>query len=680
MGTGRFPLTPEQKEASEQLDQSISLLASAGSGKTAVLVERYVNVLRTGVAPSEILCLTFTVDAANQLRRRLLDAVETEDLSPIEKQKWRSGLEATPFLGTLHSFCYRVVEQFGSELSLPRISEILSPFYFSEVFDDHYQNWLETIPSTSFSRWLQYFTHREIRDFLFESYPKRRKFLQRVKHNEGESNEDWEIIRWIAQEAKSFWTGIEASLLSRGIYGFDDLEQGALDLFENSPTALAHYQKRLKFFFVDEFQDTSPEQWKLIQLLSATQPNHLFVVGDPKQSIYRFRHADYRVFYDACRRIKDRGGLNQSLSMNFRSEPRLLSAINHLSEPLFTGTEVGFDAMKPGLEADVRLPQVLDVIRIAAEKADIAQQEKLATLAKVKELLRQGVKGGQIAILFRVSERITDYFDLFLQEDIPAAAKTVQAIFHNYETLDLTNYLYALADPLDNFHFAAFLRSGFLNWSPQEINQALERPGETLFEKLSEDPRLEWFRKVWSSHDCQLETLLFALFRHTGFSPASPETFLQWLTPLTTASLTLGEAIKKIESWKRDGLRATLLSGSDDLNSLQLMTVHGAKGLEFDHVFLVDNLRLPPRSYPTFVESDGKIGLRIRKDGEPHELLDYASALQKHQQDDLEESKRILYVALTRAKRGLHVLLPESEKAIPKNSWGDWLNQSLKRL
>lgn len=664
-------LTPEQQLAVDSVNQSVALLASAGSGKTAVLVERYLKCLELGHSPFEILTVTFTVDAATQLRRRLTRALDRDAIGPTQREKWRHGIETSPFIGTLHSFCFRVVEQWGTSLKLPKVNEILTVFQFSEVFEDHYQNWVDRLSEDDFASWLSHFSAREIREFLMSGYPKRRRLAAALPEIDVHS-EDTKLARWIADNAAPFWSELETFFLSKGIYGFDDLEYWTAEIFEKVPEALSYYHERLKYFFVDEFQDTSPEQWRIVQRLAAKHPDHLFVVGDPKQSIYRFRNADYRVFYDACRKIVDRGGQELKLSMNFRSNPALLENINALSAPLFSQSEIKYEPMLPGQENPETSGQVR-YVRFPGERGETAASERSLCVNEVKALLGTGVRPGQIAILFRVSERITDYFDALLNEGIPVVAKTSQAIFQNYETLDLSNYLMAVANPSDDFAVAAFLRSRFLNWSVDRLQNTIERPGKTLFEKLSDEPDLRWYFDLIESGETLVEPVLYRLFQETRFLPESRAIWLEWLTPLTQEPLTLWEAIKKVESWKRDGIKSSLRQGDDDRNSVQLMTVHGAKGLEFDHVFLVDNLRQQPRSYPVFLTEDHKIGLRVRERGEAKELLDYSLLLQKSQADDLAESMRILYVALTRAKENLHIFLPENESLIPKSSWGELL-------
>lgn len=676
MGTSKpVQLTAEQQQAVDSIDQSIALLASAGSGKTAVLVERYLKCLQLGHSPFEILTVTFTVDAATQLRRRLSRALDRAEFSPTQREKWKHGVETSPFIGTLHSFCYRVVEQWGTSLKLPKVNEILTVFQFSEVFEDFYQSWVDRLSEDDFSRWLSHFSAREIREFLMSGYPKRRRLALAVTELDPQ-DEDTALARWIADNAAPFWNELESFFQNKGIYGFDDLEYWTAEIFEQVPAALAYYHERLKYFFVDEFQDTSPEQWRIVQRLAAKHPDHLFVVGDPKQSIYRFRNADYRVFYDACRKIVDRGGQELRLSMNFRSNPKLLESINALSAPLFLQSEIAYEPMLPGLKTAEEGSSQVRYVRFPGERGETVANERALCLNEVKALLASGIRPGQIAILFRVSERITDYFDALLNEGIPVVAKTSQAIFQNYETLDLSNYLMAVANPSDDFALAAFLRSRFLGWSIDRLQRAIERPGKSLLEKLREEKELDWYFALVESGETLVEPVLYTLFEKTHFIPESRAICLEWLTPLTQEPLTLWEAIKKVESWKRDGIKSSLRQGDDDRNSVQLMTVHGAKGLEFDHVFLVDNLRQQPRSYPVFLTEDRKIGLRVREKGEAKELLDYSLLLQKSQSDDLAESMRILYVALTRAKEQLHIFLPENESLIPKSSWGELLTVS----
>lgn len=670
MGTDKVSsFTDDQSRAIHSLDHGVALLAGAGSGKTAVLVERYAELLKKGTSPFEIFTVTFTVDAAEQMRARLKRRLSYDDFGEKRREKLEKELAATPYLGTLHSFCYRAVNQWGSALGLPRLESIQSSFQYAETFEDRYPRWMEALSREDLRRWLNHFSHRELKEFLFGAYAKRNE-LKATRPSWKENEE----VAWVFDRALDFWATMETSFRSKGLYGFDDLETETLRILKESPEAREHYQRRLKYFFVDEFQDTSPAQWDILQVLSEKAPRGIFIVGDPKQSIYRFRHADYRLFFEACQKIDDTGGESLPLSHNFRTLPGLLEEINRVSGNLFEGTDIPWRPMLAGRSPEEGEPASFRRVRLSGARGELAQKERESCLLEVRRLLDKGVRPGQIALLFRMSDRINEMFELFLAEDIPASAKAVQAIFRNWETLDLVAYLQAVADPLDDFRFASFLRGNYVGWDLSRLASVVTAKGASLYEKSRDFSELNWFHAVLERGDTDLESVLGALFRATKRPPQSRALVMEWLAPLVEERLSVFEALRKIDSWEKNEVMAGAGAAAGSVpDAVQLMTVHGAKGLEFDYVFLLDNLRLPPRGYPQFLHYKNDIGIRLKRDGEAIEHFQYKGLWERHQFDDIAESKRILYVALTRARRELVAFLPEDPGLVPKNTWGEWL-------
>lgn len=644
--------TPEQRRAIETLDRPFALIAGAGSGKTTVLVERYRRLLARGLRPHEILTVTFTQEAAAELKRRIADRLRREESSG---ERLIREVETASTIGTIHAFCYQVLDQFGGLMGLYPVEGIVDSFVAAVAFDREYDRWVESLPAERFESLLGKFSRRDLRRIARELWGDHRATPDGLSP---EGSELWEACL-------PLWNRLDDVLLARGLYTFSDLETLTARVLQDAPEAVEKLSGRIKALLIDEFQDTSPLQWGILRQAVGGDLNRIFVVGDPKQSIYGFRAADVRVFLDTAEAFEKAGGEIGQLSQNFRSEPSLLGSLNSLSAPLFENTAVPFAAMVPGRAAGEIVPrvQILRTENVEAEPRQVALQ--------VQTLLLQGERPEDIALLFRVSDRIGRYRDALADLGIAAALKQTQPLFQNYDVLDLVHGLEALADPFNDFALGAFLASPqYANLSPTELLAVQRQTGETLYEKLVASHLAPAFVAAIERGPGTVGEALSALFQISGRLPDRPDGAFGLVAALLPSSLPLFEAVERIQRWRRGDLR---VSGGTEARGVRLMTVHGAKGLEFRHVFLVDTLRLSPRSAPPVRKDEAGFGVRWRKRGEAVEDERYQRISESSKDREMEESKRILYVALTRAKETLTLGLPRVGAKVPKNTWAEWL-------
>lgn len=662
----RRPLTEEQSRAVETLDRAVALTAAAGSGKTTVLVERYVNLISRGASPENILAITFTNEAADQIRERVLHRLAEEHLSPTLLDEVRR----TPNLGTIHAFCYRVLDLYGSTLGLKGIKAVLSPFRFHALFDHAYQDWLKALPREDLSFLYDLWGHTELRGSFKNLYAKRFLFRETLS---GLDPKD--PVARIGELAAPLFSRLEEELTEKGEYSFDDLEHLAERILKESPEARRRLGDQFKYLLIDEFQDTSRLQWTILQNLVQGDLKRLFVVGDPKQSIYRFRNADVKVFLEATQLLVQSGGEAQNLSANFRSAPPLIGKINKIAQELFRESEVPFAPMIAGRPPE-RNDLGFSLEKVPGAKDQLVQEEVAKVSQRVKDLLSRGVVPTDIALLFRVSDRIPLYAEALAELGIETEAQTSQRLFCHYEILDLFHFLKTLEEPTNDFYFAAFLRSPYVKLSVAELTEIASHPGTTLYEKFFQrfPDRLGWLRKLSESRTPGLMPALTTLFSETRSFPEEGRSLLALLEPLTNEELTVSEAASRIESWKNADVLVSDREASANRKGVQLMTVHGSKGLEFSHALIVDTLRQQPRYYPTMRLSPGTPpALRFRSQGEWENTPLYEALSEENLAQELEESRRILYVALTRAKEAGYFYLPENPELIPKNTWAAWV-------
>jgi ATP-dependent helicase/nuclease subunit A len=662
--------------AAETIDRPVTLVAAAGSGKTTVLVRRYLELLKRGATPSGILTVTFTTDAAEQLRTRiraaLLEGGRSADNETVV------AVENTSTIGTLHGFCYGVLNQYGSHVGLPRVDRILDVFERTEVFDEAYRTWLEGLAPDALRAFLRHWNHGDLRQLAQSAYGERHALRRALALATPDAAETTQLALLDSLD-RQLLAPLDARLHASGVYTFDDLEYLALRILRDAPAARERLREQLQYFLVDEFQDTSRLQWEILDLLLGGAYQKLFIVGDPKQSIYSFRHADVRLFAEVQTLLGEARGDTLELTTNFRSRPEVLAPINRLSETLFAGSAMAFSPMRPPEELAEGPPGSVRFRRYAcapdAEAEARMQAEIGETVTAVAEKIAAGARPGEIALLFRVSDRVLEYARALEVQGIAAACRRTGRLFATYEATDVLNYLRWVHNPLDDFLLGAFLRSPYVGLTEAELWALHREPGDNLLERIlrSGDRRLHWLVGLVESGVDGVASALDALFRHSTHWPTESAALLELLRPLTEDATSLAEAVSRFAAWEREDVPYQSETASAE-DAVQLMTVHGSKGLEFQHVFLVDNLRRSPKQYPILrIRPGHPPGLRYREADEWVGTPTYDEIQGESEQAASEEAKRILYVALTRARQSLTVLLPIDHSRIPKATWGDTL-------
>jgi ATP-dependent helicase/nuclease subunit A len=586
-------------------------------------------------------------------------------------------VETTSNIGTIHSFCYGLLDSYGSVIGLPPVRGILTGFELANGYEAAYAEWLEALDPQRLRSLLGSFSHRELKEMASHLFRERFVFRRAVALTENECP----ALTVLHESLEPLVANLEKSFNERGLYSFDDLENLALRILEESPDTAARLRGELKHLLVDEFQDTSLLQWKILKHLTGEETAKLFVVGDPKQSIYSFRHADVKLFLRVTSEIAASGGLLQELSANFRSEPGLLRAINGLSASFFSGAEVPFSAMRAGREETAppeRCPLLVRRYEGGGGKGELYRAEIREVVTAAREILERGEPPESLAILFRVSDRIPEYYQALSRARIPARCKRTTRLFDCYDVVDLGNYLKVVENPLDSFALAGFLRSSFVGLKERRLAEAMDAPGETLYEKLLplDLPEVRWLFALIESGEFRAREALATLFAKTTYFPRQRDAVMEWLAPMAENEWTVSEAVAKLAAWESEESLFGIEEGGHGVN---LMTVHAAKGLEYAHVFLVDNLRVHPKRSPALrLHPEFPVGLRYRVEGEPATSESYERLAERQAQGDLEESKRILYVALTRAEETLTLFLPGPDETVPRGTWAAMLEDALR--
>jgi ATP-dependent helicase/nuclease subunit A len=467
-------LTAEQEEAVGRRAEPLLVSAAAGSGKTSVLVERFVRAVREdGVAPGRILAITFTERAAGELRER----VRARLLQLGERGAARDTEAA--FVGTFHGFCARLLRASPLAARLDPDFAVLDEGQAGRLragaFERAAREFLAERGAPAVDLLAAYGVDR-LRAMLDQAYLELRSRgarlprLPRPSHPQADQGgaaaiAEAELVLTLLDELlERFGIAYDASKRERSALDFDDLELLAGELLLGRESLRDAWAASFELLMVDEFQDTNPRQ---LAILQALQRENLFTVGDELQSIYGFRHADVELFRARRNQLQERGGV-LSLSSNFRSRPGLLAAINAVFaqrfadlQPLVAGRDEigagGAESQEPAVELlltdtngwEAR-QELADPIASGLPAAQLWRQAEARMLAaRVAALVREGrARPGEIALLFRASGDL-EVFERALQLQGLRTLAAVGAFWGHQQIRDLEAYLRALANPLE---------------------------------------------------------------------------------------------------------------------------------------------------------------------------------------------------------------------------------------
>lgn len=756
-----FKPTPQQEQAIKTIDRHVAVTAGAGSGKTRVLVERYLNLLAHGVPVQRIAAITFTKKAAQEMKDRLCQ-IRPELIAQLEQAQ----------ISTIHSLCQRIIQEHPLEAAVdPRFrvgeewetqalliqtigdlvdsaqhpEELGTALEVVELVRDVYEQMLrqgdlnfrqavepieaefsvvffrarmeafleltpDTKPQTAIMEELRAewpalsasleFPQAELQlealkilgsqigrlrgNFAAQAADIKREIEQAclcIEHTRGV-----EIMAWLGKLLEDVHSNFSANKRKLGILDYNDLEHLAYRLLQ-SPAVRANYD--FAHLMVDEFQDTNPLQKKIVDSIVAGGAL-LFVVGDPKQSIYRFRGADVGVFVRTKKEI-EAGGKNIFLAENFRSRPELIEFANSLFPHIMEGDQISFEASAHTKERAGR--PCVTLLRIEADDLtlnDAREVEAQQIALKIRELVDQGrYNYRDISVLFRTMTNVHLYEQALQEAGVPYVNLSGRGFYSRQEIQDVLNYFRWLQDRGDQVARLAVLRSPFYLISDQglcwlrrdrpdmlsaEEREAYDRSGADynhLSEMAGSKPapevitamlkRTEYMSKIWRlpfgpQKRANMEKLLklsWDLFARDVFSV--PEQ-LRYIDLMSRDSKGEGEA----------------LLDAEHANVVILRTVHGAKGLEFPVGFLADTCGGLTRSARGQVLYHPDFGLR-RQGMEGFEELKAREV-----QEELSEAKRLLYVAFTRAEEEIFWCVLHGK--IPKVSWWRWLEAVIDQL
>ncbi len=707
-------LTAEQELAASRRGGSMLLAAAAGSGKTSVLVERYVRaVLDDGIDPARILAITFTERAAWELKERI-----RARLRDLGRRGLARDTEAAS-IGTIHGFCARL-------LRADPLAAGLAPSFV--ILEEATATRLRAAAFTDALGAAMLHADPGVLDAAAAYSPDRLRQIVAAAYGElrsrGQSTPALPAAPDGGPRAAVAAHALLGELLSR--YGeaytarkraldavdFDDLELLTLQLLEQS-SMRTRWMERFDMLMVDEFQDTNRRQ---IALLSAIEGENLFTVGDEWQAIYGFRHADVEIF----RRREDElagSGASLALTRNFRSRPGIIEAVNtafgkrfgerfnpltaardHLlaGEPavevLLTDTR-GWDGRPPG---PAGLPQA-PAWRVA---------EACLIAGRVSALVRDGrARPGEVAVLLRSMSDLALYEGALRTVGLPTCSVSAD-LWEARETQDILCGLRALANPLDELALHGVLagpRVGLSAAALWQLSLAGKDGGLGLWEAIcegidragglpqllpAERLRLQGFRERFGEDRRRAsERTLASLVRRASPSCRGIE-MVAGGSSEAAGVLSLMQLASDFEALEGRDLRGYLehldhlaqarspVGGQGfqgEPEAVQLMSIHAAKGLEFPVVCVADLGRLGNGREAPYLLFDGdRVGLRVARldGGAPEPAFNYQELAKARALAEEQEEDRILYVAMTRAREMLLLSGAASFERWPKDTSG----------
>lgn len=814
--------TPEQALAINTIKSNVSLLAGAGSGKTYVLMKRFVQILRAdlSVNPTNIVAITFTRKAADEIKGRVRQAVGEcveQAQTDLERLRWQEHLqkvESAP-ISTIHSLCSRILRDNPVETQLDPEFTILEDFEAQDFFKETLQQYLrknikenaalrrlvQTYGVNSFVNQVTALGDKlsELvrEDNLAEPYLKAKEELPalqqklfaavreviearealgaktkgrhtlteaaglldemqkqllapepdcslldasgvvkvsgkalaaeltNLKNLRQELNhvllnaKGCDLVQdWLAV-LQEFYACLSARKQENNVLFNDDLDLLAIEHLQKNEALRQKYQERYKYIMVDEFQDTNERQRQLIYLLCGNKldgKNNLFIVGDVKQSIYRFRHADVSVFNKVKEDIAQNAGQNLGMKTNFRSTQSIVESCNTAFCQLMdlpkeeiclehhdganTGGAKVCLLQVPYKSKDDDLGAKEDKWQKEAEAiAAYLQQE----LPKVEPQLRPGASK---AILLRAMTHCEILRQTLQGYGINCVVVKGKGFYEQQEVLDILNLLAALHNRYASLELAGALRSNYFGLDDATLTQ--------LFWQTENDKPLWDVLQAVGSGELQLnlppEQQALAMqaaerlrsLRQAAALMALPELFAQLWDELKpefvlsqqengpsklanvkklrrlaqqycqTKQASLAEWLQNVKDLRASSSKEPAATVQAD-DALQIMTIHNSKGLEFDLVILpqldksVHGDTASIKYLPGKEGEQGLLGIKVPdKEMQMQKSGVYELAKARDSELEEEESRRLLYVAMTRAQKQLLMVGTVAEEKLPE--------------
>ncbi len=597
-------LNQEQQQAVLCDSGYVRVIAGAGSGKTRVLTNRYLYLVQEkGIHPDRILTITFTKRAALEMKRRI--------------QKELKDRKDFPYISTYHSFCLRFLKNEIAALGYNHGFTLLSEYKQKRSLENLLNNGMK------FDADIYQLTLNLISEYKFKNTQYAHRMMDR-------NYPDHIVI----EDDVSDRTTIDKYLLSQrehNFLDFDDLIIFASEILKSFPDVAERWQDKFDYLEVDEVQDTSSVEYSIIEALS-TKNKNVFLVGDPDQNIYEWRHSDNQYLLDYDKNHADCKTI--ILKNNYRSSQRILNLANkviaknkkRISKELIAVRDVG---------EDIYYKEYMTDYEAAVDIID-----------KIKESIQRGEKYSDNAVLCRCQYTFKAIEDALSIKNIPFRIVGGVSFYDRSEIKDIIAYLNLFAYK-DDPSLIKIINKPKRGFSPKKLKYLKSVQGnEPLFDTLrkhQDDEKLgeiDCYSLFETIDNCQIKAKNWGVYK-TIEHILKDSGYLDYLSTLQGKDHfeIVNQFLRSVEEYLdqnpdvvtiKDYLdkNSFISDASDEKDAVELMTVHASKGLEFKNVYI----------------------LACNKDFFPHK-----KTISERGKNGLEEERRLFYVAVTRAKDRLNI-------------------------
>ena len=590
-------LNEMQKKAVVKTDGPLLVLAGAGSGKTKVLTTKIAYLIeQMHINPYNILAITFTNKAAREMKDRITNML---------------GMLANSIqISTFHSFGLTIVRENAEKLDLKSNFTILDS-----------EDSLTIIKKI-------------MKDLNINAESVKPKYVKNQisgAKNELMSPLEYERFAMTEQEKNvvEIYKVYQKRLLISNSVDFDDLLMMPIMLFRKNPDILERYQERFKYILIDEYQDTNEAQYTLVKMISSKYKN-VCVVGDNDQSIYSFRGANYQNILNFEKDYKSAETI--MLEENYRSTKNILKVANEVivnnnkrkDKNLWTENEVGN--------------------KVKYYRASDEKDEAIYVTKEIQKLIDEGIPKNEIAVLYRTNAQSRTIEEALLRENVPYKVIGSFYFYNRKEIKDLICYLKLIHNSYDDNSLLRVInvpKRGIGDKTIQNITEKATEKNICLYDAIESGKelifknKLEYIKK--EAENCSLTDLIDLILNETGMKEElvkektiESEIRLENLEEFKSITKNFEEKygiISLDEFLDEISLVADVEEHKNDTDVVTLMTIHSAKGLEFDNVFIIG---MEEGIFPHF-----------------NSFLDA---------NQIEEERRLCYVAITRAKKNLWII------------------------
>ncbi|MCF2651781.1 ATP-dependent helicase [Anaeromassilibacillus senegalensis] len=601
-------LNDAQREAVTSTEGFVRVIAGAGSGKTRALSRRFAYLVNElGILPGNILCVTFTNKSANEMRQRIHNLTGDND---------------TGYINTFHGFCVSVLQEDSHIVQYPKSFLVLDNSDIDAMLNIIYEERGLTLRNMTFSNARDMIEMRKTMkdpDYYLDMITMSLDTLRQKYENATETT-DIIFYGYLYQEKKCF--GLD----------YNDLIKFSLYIFEQDESVRLKWQKRLEYIMIDEFQDIDELQYKLMKVLCGYHKN-LFIVGDPDQTIYTWRGANVRYLLDfdkAFPKVK-----TILMMQNYRSTPQILAAVNSL-----------IDKNRHRIKKDL-IPMLPDGGPVVCHHAVTEEAQAHWIAEQIKTLADSGVPFKDITVLYRAHYITRTVEEVFLKEEIPYTIYSGVQFFGRMEIKDALSYLRMIAykDDLSFVRIANVPKRNLGERRMKFLQDYAAQNGCSLYDALRRTRDEEIFKgtkavqfisliESFAADYAQLpiSEVLSAILNESGYErmlrTKGSQERLDNLAELKQSVYEYETSCGEESTLEHYLAHVALFSNSDAAETgdkVRMMTVHTAKGLEFPYVFLcaMNEGIFPSKKTRTLPA--------------------------------MEEERRLAFVAMTRAEKGLYL-------------------------